>query len=163
MKHFTVLFLTLVCRAQFSGAQAATMVVPSGFTPSAVSHELAVRLVGALNQGTDQFLATFLDYGGPGDTPLAREIRRLSLAHVAKYAPRDSMVVISAREYERVFSEADLRALLSFFQTALGARSVLEQKELLWAIQATAGKTLSDHSAELNDAIRALIMNPPPQ
>src|SRR5437588_103905 len=86
--------------------------------PPAVAHELSTRLAGLLSKDIAQIFGTGAKRDGPDVASDALD--SLILAHLNKYAPRETTMAMAALEYERLFSEADLRALVAFFTSPLG-------------------------------------------
>jgi hypothetical protein len=121
----------------------------------APGHELALRLARLLHQDIEKVLAPMTDAGGSQDATTAQALRRIMSAHIAKYAPPDTILAITARLYEHAFSEADLRGMVEFFTSPLGERYLRTQSALLPSVQQEVNTLLMPHQAELVQKLTA--------
>ena len=119
---------------------------------------VAMQLAELLNRDIGQNLGAFADSGGTHDTPQARLLRRLAAAHVAKYFRSDSVVAMTAREYEAAFTEPELHDVLGFYQSPIGSRFFAAQRRLSISIQAAGRRLLDQHQDELDEAFKSAIM-----
>jgi hypothetical protein len=129
--------------------------------PTVASQALALRLARALGSGGfEDYNKALVGPGSPLETPLSRALAGAVSAHVAKFLPRDSLIAMTARQYQVNFTEDQLRELLAFYEGPIGTRFLEVQGRVLVATKADADRVLSLHVADLQRAIEAIVRPP---
>jgi hypothetical protein len=112
------------------------------------------------SSGFETYNKSFVGAGNLLETPLSRAVVEAVSAHVAKFLPPDSLVAMTARHYQRNFTEAQLRDLLAFYEGPTGMRFLEAQARIGVATKADADRVLSSHAAELQRALEAIVRPP---
>lgn len=125
-----------------------------------IKAELASHLAHLLHRDLRSILGPIYDTTLENRTDKTQAFRRITAAHLARYAPPDSLIAVSARQYETSFSETELRGLIAFFSSPLGARYLIQQDQLVPAFQAEIARLLAPHQRELEQALANAIRAP---
>lgn len=86
----------------------------------------------------------------------AKDLNEIAIQLEQKYAPRaDELVDIAARAYASHFTEAELKQLLTFYQSPLGQKVIIEEPKALNDSMNAADKWADNLSLEVIDSMRA--------
>jgi uncharacterized protein len=85
-----------------------------------------------------------------------KDLNEISINLEKQYEPRvNDIIDESARIYASHFTEAELKQLLTFYQTPLGQKAIAEEPKALDESMANAGKWADGLSLEVIDSMRA--------
>lgn len=161
MKNATPFLLGLVCcLATNASAQGKVGKDSSHADSPAVKAQLALQLAHLLHRDMRSILGPVYDSTLSNRSDQTQNFRRITAMHLAKYAPPDTLIALSAREYERAFSESELHGLVALFTSPLGARYLSQQELLLPTFQREVALLLAPHQHELEQALLNAMHNP---
>ena len=124
----------------------------SARSPSVQSLGDAVVLAQLLSQHSSSSFRRGLQAAGSRDVNTTI-VASVTADWAAKYFPTDSAIQITARSLVRRYSGEDLRALIVFFQSPLGARYLERQPEVTSDVMLETTRLLQPHQEELQQSI----------
>jgi hypothetical protein len=124
-------------------------------------HADAVRLATLLKPVPFDIGALYDDVGPADETPQQLRMRvamkKIMVDHMAKVMPHDSLLALTVRSYEQVYTAEELRALVTFFSGALGQRYATGQHEASALTTTGARAAMRARQGELEAAIAAMM------
>jgi uncharacterized protein len=159
-RHWLAALVVLACIGMVKPVQAQTPA--PGAPPSAASLLLAKQIIeikgvnklfdplvrGVVEKVKDQFMQTNFMW--------ANDLNAVAVQLTKEFAPReDELVDQTARIYASHFTEAELRQILTFYQSPLGRKMVAEEPKALDESMANAGNFGDKLSDEVIDRMRA--------